>query len=105
MFCQECGSDVPNTSAICLKCGVPTGTTSLPGTSTANSRTVYVLLGFFLGALGIHNFYAGYTTQAVIQLLITLFLGVFVIPIYIVWIWAIFEICTIKQDAQGVPFE
>jgi len=105
MFCKECGNDIPDTSDICLKCGVPTVTTSSSGISAPKSRVTYVLLGFFLGALGIHNFYAGYTTKAVIQLLTTLLLGIFVFPIYIIWIWVIFEICTIKQDAQAIPFE
>ncbi|MBQ3218003.1 MAG: TM2 domain-containing protein [Akkermansia sp.] len=28
------------------------------------SRLAYILLGVFLGSLGIHNFYAGYTCSA-----------------------------------------
>src|SRR5262245_27835588 len=32
------------------------------------SRTTYILLGVFLGPLGAHNFYAGYTGRAVGQL-------------------------------------
>src|ERR1700709_2153686 len=36
------------------------------------SRVAFVLLAVFLGSFGAHNFYAGYTRKAVIQLSITL---------------------------------
>jgi TM2 domain-containing membrane protein YozV len=66
------------------------------------NRTAFALLGVFLGALGIHNFYAGYNGKAIAQLLITILTcgygGI------ISWVWAIIEICTVSQDSQGVPF-
>ena len=66
------------------------------------SRTAYIVLGIFLGMLGIHNFYAGYTGKAVSQLCLTIltlgYLGV------ISWIWAIVEVCVVIQDSQGIPF-
>jgi TM2 domain-containing membrane protein YozV len=66
------------------------------------NKIAFVLLGIFLGALGIHNFYAGYTGKAVAQLLITvLTLGYGGI---ISWIWAIVEVCTVTQDSMGIPF-
>ena len=65
-------------------------------------RLVYILLGLFLGNLGIHNFYAGYTGKAVAQLLITvLSLGWLFL---IVTIWVIVDVCTVREDAQGIPF-
>ena len=68
----------------------------------AKSRVAYILLGVLLGSLGIHNFYAGHTGRAVAQLLITVlslgFLG------FVSYIWAIVDICTVNQDANGVPF-
>ena len=36
------------------------------------SKMAAGLLGIFLGAFGVHNFYLGYTTKAVIQLCLTL---------------------------------
>jgi hypothetical protein len=54
-------------------------------------------------ALGIHNFYGGYTGRAVGQLCLTVltlgYLGV------ISWIWAIVEICVVDRDSAGVPFQ
>ena len=66
------------------------------------SRAAYVVLGILLGALGIHNFYAGYAGRGATQLLITLLsAGVFAI---VSALWALVEICVVTQDSRGVPF-
>lgn len=66
------------------------------------SRLAYILLAIFLGTLGIHNFYAGYTGKAIAQLLISvLSLGMLSL---VSWIWAIVELCVVTKDAKGVPF-
>lgn len=68
----------------------------------AKSRVAYILLGLFLGGLGIHNFYAGYTGKGVAQLLLTLFLfWTIVVPIG-VGIWIIIEVITVDHDSMGV---
>ncbi len=69
----------------------------------AKDRVAYVLLAVFLGSIGIHNFFAGYTSRAVAQLLICLLtcgLGGIVTSI-----WAIVEAITVTQDANGVRFK
>ncbi len=66
------------------------------------SRMTYVLLGVLLGAFGGHNFYAGYIKRAVIQLGLTVFSCFF--GAIISWIWAIIEVCTVKQDDDGIAF-
>lgn len=38
----------------------------------AKSKMAAGLLGIFLGSFGVHNFYLGYTTKAVIQLVCTI---------------------------------
>lgn len=70
----------------------------------AKQRIVYILLAIFLGSLGIHNFYAGYTNRAVTQLLLILLTGWLILPILAVGIWVLVEICTIDRDADGVLF-
>ena len=66
------------------------------------SRTTYIVLGIFLGALGVHNFYAGYVGRAVGQLCLTvLTLGYVGI---VSWIWAIIEICIVEKDSTGLNF-
>jgi TM2 domain-containing membrane protein YozV len=74
-----------------------------PPMAPAKSRVAYVLLGLFLGGLGIHNFYAGYNGRAVAQLLITLLLGWLIVPLFVVWIWALIEIIAVTHDARGSP--
>jgi len=67
------------------------------------SRTSFVLLGVFFGGLGLHNFYAGYSTKGIVQLLLTLlscgYGGL------ISWIWAVIEVCTVTVDSKGVPMK
>ena len=73
-------------------------------TEQPKERTVYILLGVFLGALGIHNFYAGYTNKGITQLLITLIAGWLILPYIAVTIWSIIEACTVTKDSKGIPF-
>ncbi len=76
-----------------------------PAVGKQKSAAIYLLLAFFFGFLGIHNFYAGYIWRGLIQLLMTLFAAVFLfIPLLIVGIWVFLEICFVGTDAQGIPF-
>jgi len=101
MFCQECGNEISEKATICMKCGVPTNAHNQPD-NPYKTRWVFILLGFFLGGLGIHNFYAGYTGKGITQLMITLFLSWWlIIPIFIIGIWVLIEICTVDKDANG----
>ena len=81
----------------------PTDNISI-NTSNQKQRVTYILLGVFLGTLGIHNFYAEYTGRGIAQLLITLLTGWLIIPYIAVAIWSIVEVCTINKDANGIPF-
>lgn len=72
-FCQNCGTELNETQDICLKCGVSVRrNTTADVNSNAKSKLAGGLLGIFLGALGVHNFYLGYTGKAVGQLLISI---------------------------------
>jgi len=66
------------------------------------TRVLFVLLGIFLGALGVHNFYAGYTKKGAIQLCLTLLTCFYGAAVS--WPWAIVEICVINKDAEGNQF-
>lgn len=121
MQCPYCGNDVPPGVSTCPSCGAsmpadsfqPSRSAVTPqtqyarpsasyGQGTAKSQTVYVILGILLGYFGVHDFYAGYTGKGVAQLLISvLSCGA---AAWVSWIWAIVEICTVKQDAKGIPF-
>lgn len=103
MFCKNCGADIAEQATICVKCGVPN--TPLAALDKSDkTRMAYILLGVFLGCLGIHNFYAGRSGVAIAQLLITLVTCWLVFPLFAVWVWVIVEICTVTKDGKGKTF-
>lgn len=78
----------------------------------AKSKLVAGLLGIFLGTFGVHNFYLGFTTKAVVQLLVSLVGGIITcgIATVAVEIWGLVEgimiLCgNIQTDANGVPLK
>ena len=68
---------------------------------TKRTRLIYIILAIFLGTLGIHNFYAGYTKKAILQILCFFPGFILVIPPFIGWIWILVDICTVTKDADG----
>ena len=114
-FCQTCGSAVDPLAAVCPHCG-----SALLGVASpfnpAKSKLVAGLLGIFLGGFGVHNFYLGFTSKAVVQLVLTIvgfFLCCFYVGIFLVAgisIWGLVEgimILTgsIPADAKGIPLK
>lgn len=69
---------------------------------TPKSRLAYILLGLFLGGLGVHNFYAGYNGKGIAQLLMSILSFGVLMPV--VCIWVIVEIITVTKDVKGIPF-
>lgn len=65
------------------------------------SRSAYIILAALFGTLGIHNFYAGHNSKGIAQLLIALLLGWLIIPVFIIWIWVLVEIFTVKKDGAN----
>ncbi len=72
------------------------------------SKIAAGLLGIFLGGLGIHRFYLGYTVLGVVQLVLTLVLGAFTFGL--VGLWGVVEGIMIlagaqyfRRDAKGNP--
>jgi len=81
-------------------------------TCSEKKRGTYQILALFLGSLGIHNFYAGRTLIAVIQLLLTIAGTVVVVesakkgfPGGPAALWALIEIFAVKKDGKGLPFK
>lgn len=85
--------------------------TDYPAGYKIKKKYVAVLLGAFLGGLGIHNFYLGNSSKAIAQLLLTTVgsLFVFLGPIA-ASIWALVETVqllteTIDRDANGYKIQ
>lgn len=75
--------------------GQPTFATSVPVGYQQKSKIIAGILGIFLGGFGIHNFYLGRTTRAVIQLVLTIF------TFGIAWLWGFIEGILILVSAPG----
>lgn len=112
-YCHNCGKPIALNSAVCLNCGVPN---ALPVPANAKSRIAAGLLGIFLGYFGVHNFYLGYTTKAVTQLVLSI-IGIITSCLVVggflilgVEIWGLVEgimILTgkISTDGNGLPLK
>ena len=122
MYCKNCGNPMDPNAAICVRCGCAKGTgtsycancgqPTAPGAAVCTtcgyamaaptgtkSKMTAGLLGIFLGGLGIHNFYLGYTGKGIAQIFLSLCFGVGAI-------WGLIEgimiLCgSIKTDAKG----
>ena len=133
MYCKNCGNTMDPNAVICVKCGCAKGTgtsycpncgqATVPGAAActncgvalaapvsgeAKSKLVAGLLGIFLGWLGVHNFYLGYTGKAVAQLLITVLTCFAGATITSIWglIEGILILCgNIAVDGKGVPLK
>ena len=102
MYCARCGRKLSDGVTVCPVCGqlsAPENAPAVPVYVVAppKSRIVYVMLAWLLGGFGVHNFYAGRMTVAVIQLVMTL-LGCF-LPV--VWIWVVFDCFLVTADGSG----
>ena len=111
-FCPNCGKEVRETDNNCSNCGQPLKINNYNNTNNnysnntnQRSKIAAGILGIFLGAFGIHNFYLGYNGKALGQLLLTV-LSCGVLS-FVSVIWGLVEgimILTgsISVDADGV---
>ncbi len=102
-FCFNCGQPLLPNAAVCTHCGAATApVTIIPPGYQQKSKMAAGLLGIFLGALGIHNFYLGNSNRGIIQIVLTF------ITCGVAGLWGFIEGImilsgSIKTDAKGVP--
>ena len=92
-FCKNCGNEVNENQAVCLKCGCATNAGGTASTGSHN-KVLAALLAIFIGGLGIHKFYLGKPLQGVLYIL---FCWTF-IPAIIALIEGIVYLCMSDQD-------
>lgn len=102
-YCINCGEKLKQDADVCLNCGklVDKKERQIP---TNKSKITAGLFGIFLGCFGIHNFYLGYTTKALIQLLLTILSCFILSPITAIWgfVEGILILCeVIDKDSKG----
>lgn len=107
-YCKNCGNKLEEGQQVCLKCGSLVDEKVRPTSNVqgGKSKIAAGILGIFLGAFGVHNFYLGYTGKAVTQLLLTI--CTCGILSFVSGIWGLIEgilILTgsISTDADGNP--
>lgn len=132
MYCINCGKNIGDVeNDLCQECDATLNTTKLEddnvevikevnnkysnnnnnanqynNNAQSKSKIAAGLFGIFLGGLGIHNFYLGYTNKAIAQLLLS-----FVSCGMLAWassVWGLIEGILIisgeiSKDAQGNP--
>lgn len=101
-FCHNCGQPVAPGAAVCTSCGV--ALTAPVAAGEQKSKLVAVLLAFFLGSIGIHDFYLGYTKYGIIKIILTVCTGVGG------GIWALIDFIrlltgSLHTDANGVELK
>ena len=105
-FCGNCGKEVNPGAAICTNCGA--ALKAIPAAGIAGgeqkSKLVAVLLAFFLGSIGIHDFYLGYNKNGIIKIVLTVCTGVGG------GIWALIDFIRLltgsfDKDANGVELK
>lgn len=74
-YCANCGSEINPGAAICIKCGAAVKGGAAAG-GEQKSKLTAVLLAFFLGGIGIHDFYLGYNKYGIIKIILTVCTGV-----------------------------
>ena len=135
MNCAKCNTEIPEGSAACPQCGEPQPATGdaqnvqppppttepqqspEPQQQSTKSRTIYILLAFFFGVFGVHNFYAGRIVPGIIQLGITLlslliglltfilFFGLGGVGVAVPLVWALVDMLFVKKDGAGLPMK
>lgn len=112
-FCHFCGKPMAPQANVCLSCGVAT---SSAVSGEAKSKIAAGLFGIFFGCFGVHNFYLGFTSKAVTQLVLSLVgmllscIGIGVFLVLGIEIWGIVEgimilAGSINKDAKGIPLK
>lgn len=66
------------------------------------SRGVYLILAFFFGCFGIHNFYSGHAGSGIFKILLTVCSLGLLSPIVILWV--ILEMIFVTEDSHGIKF-
>lgn len=113
--CPECAREVSDQAASCPGCGVCIAAQQAHPEQVAvvrlpKSRMAYILLAIFLGFLGLHNFYAGFTGRGLFQLLAVpisaLAFGVSgaILAFVVVSVWILAELFVQSEDSDGVDF-
>jgi TM2 domain-containing membrane protein YozV len=115
--CLECGGQVSDKALVCPHCGFPLrANVATPGRIKEKKvsglrRSVAFVFALFLGVMGAHNSYLGYNKKANIEFvigivgLVTSAVGIGIVVLIFLWIWALVEALSYRTDADGLELE
>ncbi len=98
-YCQNCGATTTEGQVVCLNCGF---SLQAKDSSEESERNMYIAaaLAFFLGSIGIHDFYLGYTKRGIIKVVLTVALAIIVIGPAISSIWSLVDFIKILSGSM-----
>lgn len=96
-FCANCGAGMDENAAICMACGVAV---KKAGDYAGHDKIVIALICFFLGGLGIHNFMMGETKKGIVKIVTSLICGIGGILALIDFIKILMDKYEINPDAM-----
>ena len=73
-FCANCGKEITPNAEVCLNCGVAIKKASAQYGNY--DKITIALVCFFLGGLGIHNFMLGETKKGVVKIVLNFCFGI-----------------------------
>ena len=74
-FCSNCGTQLNPNADVCLNCGVAVKKEVKTGNMKDEDKIGLMLICFFIGFLGVHNFMLGETKKGVFKILINIICG------------------------------
>ena len=75
-FCQNCGNPVAPEAEACLSCGVALKKPAAKEPLAGQNKIVMILLAIFIGGWGIHNFMMGETKKGIVKIVTSFLCGI-----------------------------
>ncbi len=75
-FCANCGKEIDPNAAVCMNCGVAVKKAGATGDLGGHDKIVIILVCLFLGGFGIHNFMMGETKKGVVKIVANFLCGI-----------------------------
>lgn len=96
--CHHCGNLLPDNADVCLSCGVAVPKTGTNRYLNGQDKLVMILICFFLGGLGIHNFMMGENKKGIFKIVMSCCCGIGAI-------FALIDLVKIAMDTYVVDPE
>lgn len=79
MFCRNCGAELQENQTVCSQCGANQTENNAYASKDqigGQDKILIILLCFFLGGLGVHNFLMGETKKGVTRIILSFICGI-----------------------------